>query len=235
MALFDMRDRLIVGLDLPTIEAADDMVDTLGDTVTFYKVGLQLTFAGGIDFARRLLDRGKKVFLDVKLLDIDNTVEHAVENIAKLGMTFCTIHAYPKAMRAAVAGKAGSDLRLLAVTVLTSMDETDLAAAGYAGTVGELVSRRAADARAAGMDGIVCSPSEAAAMRAVVGAGMAIVTPGIRPGGTPAGDQKRIATPTAAIRAGADHLVIGRPILEAADPKAAAHAIQKEIARAVSI
>ena len=235
MALFDMRDRLIVGLDLPTIEAADDMVDTLGDTVTFYKVGLQLTFAGGIDFARRLLDRGKKVFLDVKLLDIDNTVEHAVENIAKLGMTFCTIHAYPKAMRAAVAGKAGSDLRLLAVTVLTSMDETDLAAAGYAGTIGELVSRRAADARAAGMDGIVCSPSEAAAMRAVVGAGMAIVTPGIRPGGTPAGDQKRIATPTAAIRAGADHLVIGRPILEAADPKAAAHAIQKEIARAVSI
>ncbi|MBB3931060.1 orotidine-5'-phosphate decarboxylase [Kaistia hirudinis] len=234
MALFDMRDRLIVGLDLPTIEAADDMVDTLGDTVTFYKVGLQLTFAGGIDFARRLLDRGKKVFLDVKLLDIDNTVEHAVENIAKLGMTFCTIHAYPKAMRAAVAGKGTSDLRLLAVTVLTSMDEADLAAAGYAGTIGELVSRRAADARAAGMDGIVCSPSEAAAMRAVVGAGMAIVTPGIRPGGTPVGDQKRIATPTAAIRAGADHLVIGRPILEAADPKAAAHAIQKEIARALS-
>lgn len=234
MALFDMRDRLIVGLDLPTIEAADDMVDTLGDTVTFYKVGLQLTFAGGIDFARRLLDRGKKVFLDVKLLDIDNTVEHAVENIAKLGMTFCTIHAYPKAMRAAVAGKGTSDLRLLAVTVLTSMDESDLAAAGYAGTIGELVSRRAADARAAGMDGIVCSPSEAAAMRAVVGAGMAIVTPGIRPGGTPVGDQKRIATPTAAIRAGADHLVIGRPILEAADPKAAAHAIQKEIARALS-
>ena len=235
MAYLDMRDRLIVGLDLPTVEAADQMVDTLGDTVTFYKVGLQLTFAGGLDFARQLLDRGKKVFLDVKLLDIDNTVEHAVQNIAGLGMTFCTIHAYPKAMRAAVAGKGSSDLRLLAVTVLTSMDETDLQAAGYAGPVAELVARRAADARAAGMDGIVCSPEEARAMRSIVGAGMSIVTPGIRPGGIATGDQKRVATPTAAIRAGADHIVIGRPILEAPDPKAAAHAIQKEIARAISI
>jgi len=235
MAYLDMRDRLIVGLDLPTVEAADEMVDTLGDTVTFYKVGLQLTFAGGLDFARRLLDRGKKVFLDVKLLDIDNTVEHAVQNISRLGMTFCTIHAYPKAMRAAVAGKGSSDLRLLAVTVLTSMDEADLQAAGYAGPVAELVARRAADARAAGMDGIVCSPEEARAMRSIVGVGMSIVTPGIRPGGIATGDQKRVATPTAAIRAGADHIVIGRPILEAPDPKATAHAIQKEIARAISI
>lgn len=235
MALLDMRDRLIVGLDLPTVEAADDMVDTLGDTVTFYKVGLQLTFAGGLDFTRTLIDRGKKVFLDVKLLDIDNTVTHAVENIAKLGVTFCTVHAYPKAMRAAVAGKGTSALRLLAVTVLTSMDEADLLAAGYAGPISELVARRASEARNAGMDGIVCSPAEAGVMRAVVGAGMSIVTPGIRMGGAPIGDQKRVATPTAAIRAGADHIVVGRPILEAADPKAAAHAIQKEIARAVSI
>ncbi|BCP55852.1 orotidine 5'-phosphate decarboxylase [Kaistia sp. 32K] len=235
MPLLDIRDRLIVGLDLPTVDAAEEMVATLGDTVTFYKVGLQLCFAGGLTFAERLVDQGKKVFLDVKLLDIDNTVEHAVQNIAKLGMHFCTIHAYPKAMRAAVKGKGTSDLRLLAVTVLTSMDEADLAAAGYATNPAELVARRAADARAAGMNGIVCSPEEAGAMRAVVGAGMAIVTPGIRPAGSIVGDQKRVATPAAAIRAGADHLVVARPILEAADPKAAAKAILSEIEVASAI
>ncbi|WP_018182246.1 orotidine-5'-phosphate decarboxylase [Kaistia granuli] len=235
MPLLDIRDRLIVGLDVPTVEAAEEMVATLGDTVTFYKVGLQLCFAGGLQFAERLVDSGKKVFLDVKLLDIDNTVEHAVQNIAKLGMHFCTIHAYPKAMRAAVQGKGASDLRLLAVTVLTSMDESDLAAAGYRGGPAELVARRAADARAAGMNGIVCSPEEAGAMRAVVGAGMAIVTPGIRPAGAMVGDQKRIATPAAAIRAGADHLVVARPIIEAADPKAAAKAILSEIEVASAI
>ncbi|WP_029077214.1 orotidine-5'-phosphate decarboxylase [Kaistia adipata] len=235
MPLLDIRDRLIVGLDVPTVDAAEEMVATLGDTVTFYKVGLQLCFAGGLAFAERLVDQGKKVFLDVKLLDIDNTVEHAVQNIAKLGMHFCTIHAYPKAMRAAVQGKGTSDLRLLAVTVLTSMDEADLAAAGYATNPAELVARRAADARAAGMNGIVCSPEEAAAMRAVVGAGMAIVTPGIRPAGSIVGDQKRIATPAAAIKAGADHLVVARPIIEAADPKAAAKAILSEIEVASAI
>ena len=244
MPFLDMRDRLIVGLDLPTVADAEAMVTTLGDDVTFYKVGLQLTFAGGLDFARRLADRGKKVFLDVKLLDIDNTVTHAVESIATLGMSFCTIHAYPKAMRAAVSGKSNSkgadagkgmgDLRLLAVTVLTSMDEADLAAAGYAGSVAELVARRAADARQAGMDGIVCSPEEASAMRAIVGAGMTIVTPGIRPPGAASGDQKRVATPTAAITAGADHLVVARPIIEAADPRGAAKAILAEIERALS-
>jgi orotidine-5'-phosphate decarboxylase len=234
MPFLDMRDRLIVGLDLPTVEAAEAMVATLGDSVTFYKVGLQLQFAGGLDFARRLVDQGKKVFLDVKLLDIDNTVESAVQNIARLGMTFCTIHAYPKAMRAAVRGKGMSALGLLAVTVLTSMDEADIAAAGYAGSVAELVARRAADARQAGMDGIVCSPEEAGAVRAVVGAGMAIVTPGIRPRGARSGDQKRIATPSAAIRAGADYLVVARPILEAPDPKAAANAVQHEIEIALS-
>ncbi len=127
MPILDMRDKLIVGLDLPTVAEAEAMVRTLGDDVVFYKVGLQLTFAGGLDFARRLVDQGKKVFLDVKLLDIDNTVEHAVENIARLGMTFCTIHAYPKAMRAAVEAAQGSGLCLLGVTVLTSMDAADLA------------------------------------------------------------------------------------------------------------
>ena len=234
MPFFDMRDRLIVGLDLPTVADAEAMVTTLGEDVTFYKVGLQLHFAGGLDFSRRLTDRGKKVFLDVKLLDIDNTVGHAVESIAKLGMTFCTIHAYPKAMRAAVAGKGMSELRHLAVTVLTSMDEADLAAAGYAGSVAELVARRAADARQAGMDGIVCSPEEASAMRAIVGAGMTIVTPGIRPPGAASGDQKRVATPAVAIAAGADHLVVARPIIEAADPRGTARSILAEIERALS-
>ncbi|MCX5494883.1 orotidine-5'-phosphate decarboxylase [Kaistia dalseonensis] len=235
MPLLDIRDRLIVGLDVPTVAEAEAIVSTLGDTVTFYKVGLQLQFAGGLDFARRLVDQGKKVFLDVKLLDIDNTVEHAVENIAKLGFHFCTIHAYPKAMRAAVKGKGMSDLRLLAVTVLTSMDEADLAAAGYGVGTAELVARRAADARLAGMDGIVCSPEEARAMRAIVGAGMAIVTPGIRPAGSAVGDQKRVATPAMAIRAGADHLVVARPIIAANDPRAAAKAILSEIDTALSI
>jgi orotidine-5'-phosphate decarboxylase len=234
MPILDMRDKLIVGLDLATVAEAEAMVAALGDDVVFYKVGLQLTFAGGLDFARRLVDHGKKVFLDVKLLDIDNTVEHAVENIARLGMTFCTIHAYPKAMRAAVAGKGDAALRLLAVTVLTSMDEADLAAAGFAGSVAELVARRAADARAAGMDGIVCSPEEARAMRAIVGAGMSIVTPGIRPRGAPIGDQKRVATPADAIAAGADHLVVGRPIIAAADPRGVARSILSEIELAIS-
>lgn len=226
------RDRLIVALDMPTVAEAEAMVARLGDPVGFYKVGLQLVFAGGIDFARRLVDRGKKVFLDVKLLDIDNTVEGAVRNIAAMGMTFVTIHAYPKAMRAAVAARGSAPLRLLGVTVLTSMDEADLAAAGYAGTVGGLVARRAADARDAGMDGIVASPAEAAAIRAIVGPGIAIVTPGIRAASGEAGDQKRIATPSAAIRAGADHLVVGRPITTAGDPRAAAEAILSEIAAA---
>ena len=229
MTAADPRDRLIVGLDLPTVAAAEAMVERLGDSVSFYKIGLQLTFAGGLGLAERLIGRGKKVFLDVKLLDIDNTVQHAVENVARLGVTCCTIHAYPKAMRAAVAGRGGADLRLLAVTVLTSMDEADLAAAGYSGSVADLVARRAADARAAGMDGIVCSPAEAAAMRGIVGPSMSIVTPGIRPGGAVVGDQKRVATPAAAIAAGADHLVVARPILEAADPRAAAEAILAEI------
>lgn len=229
MPFLDIRDRLIVGLDVPTVDQAEEVVATLGDSVTFYKVGLQLVFAGGLALAERLVGSGKKVFLDVKLLDIDNTVEHAVANIARLGVDFCTIHAYPKAMRAAMRGRGDSALRLLAVTVLTSMDEADLSAAGYGVGPAELVARRAADARAAGMGGIVCSPEEAAAMRTVAGAGMAIVTPGIRPAGSAVGDQKRVATPAQAIRAGADHLVVARPILEAPDPKAAAKAILSEI------
>lgn len=227
------RDRLIVALDLPTVQAAEAMVVGLGDAASFYKVGLQLIYAGGIPFARDLASAGKKVFLDAKLLDIDNTVAHAVASIAGLGMTFLTVHAYPQAMRAAVAARGEAPLKLLGVTVLTSMDDSDLAAAGYAGRAADLVARRAADARAAGMDGIVASPAEAAAVRAIAGPGLSVVTPGVRPEGSHAGDQKRIATPAAAIRAGADYLVVGRPVTAAPDPKAAAAAIVAEIEHAI--
>ena len=231
--LLPPRDRLIVALDLTSVSEAEAMVARLGDSVTFYKVGLQLIYAGGLAFAERLARSGKQVFLDVKLLDIDNTVAGAVASIAAMGVTFLTIHAYPQAMRAAVAARGNARLKLFAVTVLTSMDEQDIAAAGYAGSVSALVARRAEDARAAGMNGIVASPTEAAAVRAVVGPDVAIVTPGIRPAGSDAGDQKRIATPAAAIRAGADYLVVGRPITGASDPKAAADAIVAEIAAAL--
>jgi orotidine-5'-phosphate decarboxylase len=230
MAAIESRDRLIVGLDVPTVAEAEDMVARLGDSVTFYKVGLQLVFAGGLAFAGRLAETGKKVFLDVKLLDIDNTVEGAVANIARMGMTFVTLHAYPKAMRAAVKAKGDAKLGLLGVTVLTSMDDMDLTEAGYKGPVEDLVLRRAQDARDAGMTGIVCSPVEVAKVRAAVGPGLALVTPGIRPAGAESGDQKRVTTPADAIRAGADYLVVARPILNAADPRAAAEAIQAEIA-----
>jgi orotidine-5'-phosphate decarboxylase len=223
------RDRLIVGLDVPAVSDAEAMVERLGDSVTFYKIGLQLIYAGGLPFAERLAKSGKRVFLDAKLLDIDNTVEHAVKSIVPMGMTFVTVHAYPKAMRAAVKARADASLKLLGVTVLTSMDDADVAEAGYAATASALVAGRAADARAAGMDGIVVSPAEAAAARAIVGPDVAIVTPGIRPAGSAAGDQRRFATPADAIRAGADYLVVGRPVTTAADPKAAAEAIVGEI------
>ncbi|WP_105417278.1 orotidine-5'-phosphate decarboxylase [Neorhizobium sp. T25_27] len=223
------RDRLIVGLDIPTIGEAEKMVATLGDTVSFYKIGYQLVFAGGLELARDLAKDGKKVFLDMKLLDIDNTVAKGVENIVKMGMTMLTLHAYPKAMRAAVEAAKGSDLCLLAVTVLTSMDETDLVDAGYEYDPHTLVLRRSEQALAAGMGGIVCSAEESAAVRKIVGPDMAIVTPGIRPAGSEAGDQKRVMTPADALRAGSSHLVVARPIVKAPDPKAAAQAILAEM------
>ncbi|MDQ0132512.1 orotidine-5'-phosphate decarboxylase [Neorhizobium galegae] len=223
------RDRLIVGLDIPTVGEAEKMISTLGDTVSFYKIGYQLVFAGGLELARDLAKDGKKVFLDMKLLDIDNTVAKGVENIVKMGMTMLTLHAYPKAMRAAVEAARGSDLCLLAVTVLTSMDETDLVDAGYEYDPHTLVLRRSEQALAAGMGGIVCSAEESAAVRKIVGPDMAIVTPGIRPAGSEAGDQKRVMTPSDALRAGSSHLVVGRPIVKAPDPKAAAQAILAEM------
>jgi orotidine-5'-phosphate decarboxylase len=181
---------------------------------------------------RRARQRRQAHFLDLKLHDIGNTVAKGVESVAALGASFLTVHAYPQTMHAAVDARKGSGLRLLAVTVLTSYDDADLAAAGYDFTVSELVGERAAQARDVGIDGLVCSGEEAAMLRPIVGAGMVLVTPGIRPAGAAAGDQKRIMTPTAAIAAGADHLVVGRPIVAAPDPKSAAEAIIAEIAKA---
>jgi orotidine-5'-phosphate decarboxylase len=230
----DPRDRLIVALDLPSVADAEAMIARLGDAVAFYKIGYQLGFAGGLDFARALTDTGKQVFLDMKLHDIGNTVARGVENIARMGVTFLTVHAYPQTMHAAVDARGDSGLRILAVTVLTSYDDSDLAAAGYDFTVPELVAERAAQARDIGVDGLVCSAEEAANLRASVGPGMLLVTPGIRSAGAAAGDQKRIMTPMAAIKAGADYLVVGRPVVAAPDPKAAAEAIVAEIAAAAN-
>jgi orotidine-5'-phosphate decarboxylase len=226
----DIRDKLIIGLDVPSVEEARSVVDRIGDAGTFYKIGYQLAYAGGFEFARELIGQGKKVFLDLKLHDIGNTVEEGVRSVARLGATFLTVHAYPQTMRAAVAGKAGTDLKILAVTVLTSYDDNDLVEAGYAPvTAAELVARRAAQARDLNVDGIVCAATEAERVRSIVGPGRLIVTPGIRPAGADAGDQKRIVTPAEGIRLGANHLVVGRPIVKAADPRAAAEAIMREI------
>ncbi len=229
----ESRDRLIVALDLPSVEAARAMVARLGDAVSFYKIGYQLAYAGGLADVPRLVDTGKQVFLDLKLHDIGSTVAEGVRSVARLGATFLTVHGYPQTMKAAADARERG-LQILAVTVLTSYDDADLAAAGYRGSVAELVARRAAQARDVGIDGLICSGAEAGKVRAVVGGKLKLVTPGIRPAGTDAGDQKRIMTPAAAITAGADYLVVGRPILAAPDPKAAAQAIVEEIARAKS-
>jgi orotidine-5'-phosphate decarboxylase len=227
------RERLIVALDVSSLEAARAMVARLGDAVAFYKIGYQLAFAGGLGLVPELADAGKRVFIDLKLHDIGNTVTEGVRSVARLGASFLTVHAYPQTMQAAIEGREG-DLRILAVTVLTSYDDVDIKAAGYGGSVQSLVATRAAQARALGIDGLVCSAEEAAKVRAIAGSGMALVTPGIRPTGAAAGDQKRIMTPTAAIAAGADYLVVGRPVIAAADPKAAADAIVAEIIAAAT-
>jgi orotidine-5'-phosphate decarboxylase len=226
------RERLIVALDVASVAEAEALVARLGETVSFYKIGYQLAFAGGIDLASVLAGAGKQIFLDLKLHDIGHTVARGIESVARLGAAFVTVHAYPQTMHAAVDARRGSDLRVLAVTVLTSYDDADLAAAGYDFTVPELVAERAAQARDVGVDGLVCSGAEAATLRAIVGAGMVLVTPGIRPAGAAPGDQKRVMTPADAIAAGADHLVVGRPIVAAPDPRAAAAAIVAEIERA---
>jgi orotidine-5'-phosphate decarboxylase len=226
------RDRLIVALDLPGVREAEAMVERLGDAVSFYKIGYQLAFAGGLPFAQQLVKAGKQVFLDVKLHDIGNTVARGVESIAALGATFVTVHAYPQTMRAAVEGRGDAALRILGVTVLTSYDDHDLAEAGYKISVDDLVTERAEQALDIGIDGLVCAPDEAAPLRLIAGSDMVLVTPGVRPAGAAANDQKRITTPARAIAAGADHLVVGRPIVGADDPRAVAEAVVREIAGA---
>ena len=225
------RDRLIVALDLPSVKAAEDMVSRLGDTVSFYKIGYQLAFAGGLPFAAGLIAAGKKVFLDLKLHDIANTVTRGVESVAQIGASFLTVHAYPQTMTAALAAKRGQ-LKILAVTVLTSYDDADLFAAGSKLGVAALVAQRAGQARDLKVDGLVCSAEEADNLRKLIGPGMVLVTPGIRPAGSGKDDQKRVMTPAKAIAAGADYLVVGRPVVEAADPRTAASAIVDEIAQA---
>ena len=224
------RERLIVALDVSSVEAAQAMVARLGDAVSFYKIGYQLAFAGGLAYAQTLAGAGKRVFLDLKLHDIGNTVAQGVKSVARLGASFLTVHAYPQTMQAAVEAREGS-LRILAVTVLTSYDDSDLSVAGYNVTVPALAAKRAAQALDLGIDGLVSSAEEAAHLRSIVGTKLVLVTPGIRPTGAESGDQKRIMTPAAAIAAGADYLVMGRPIIAAADPRVAAEAIVAEIAQ----
>ncbi len=227
----DLRDKMIVALDVPTISEAHRIIEALGDTASFYKIGYRLAFAGGLALAEELGRDGKKVFLDLKLHDIGNTVEEGVQSLCRMNLTFLTVHAYPQTMRGAVEGRGDAMLRLLAVTALTSYDDGDLHDAGYRLAVRDLVRLRAQQARTAGIDGIVCSAAEAGIVREAIGAKMVIVTPGIRPAGSGSGDQKRTLTPAEAIRAGVDHMVIGRPIILAADPRGAARAIMDEIAQ----
>jgi orotidine-5'-phosphate decarboxylase len=219
-AIHPMRDQLIIALDVPSVDDARAIVDEVGGSGSYYKIGHQLGFAGGLSFASELIRDGKKIFLDMKLLDIDNTVAKGVESIAKMGVSMLTIHAYPKAMRAAVAAVKGSDLTLLGVTVLTSMDGDDLIDAGYASSnPADLVQIRAKQAFDAKMGGVVCSAQESKIVREIIGPDMAIVTPGIRPQGSDVGDQKRVMTPGDAMQAGSSHLVVGRPITAARDKK----------------
>lgn len=226
------RDKLIVALDVPSYDDARDLVIALGDTVSFYKIGLELLFADGLTLARELVNEGKRVFLDLKFLDIGNTVERAVANAAVIGVDFITLHGHDtKTVAAAVRGRGGAPLKLLAVTVLTNLDQRDLDEQGLVTSPAELVLKRARIAQAAGADGVIASGQEAAGLRASCGPDFLIVTPGIRLPGGEAGDQSRITTPADAIGAGADHIVVGRPITAATDPKAAAQAFLDAIAR----
>mgnify|MGYP006269829193 CR=1 FL=1 len=223
------RDQLIVALDVPELDQARQLVEGLGDAVSFYKVGMELVYGHGFGFVKELTSAGKKVFLDLKLHDIPNTVQKATEQLAHLGVTFLTVHAYPQTMQAAKTGSRGSSLQILGVTVMTSYDDQDLQAAGYDKPVREVVRIRAEAARAIGIDGLILSPEEVAAMRALVGNDLLLVTPGIRPSNSEANDQKRFMTPKDAILAGANHLVVGRPVTKASNPRAAALSIIQEI------
>ena len=234
MPLSTARSRLIVALDLPTIVAAREMVAQLGEAVSFYKVGMELIYAGGLELVRELVADGKEVFVDLKLHDIPNTVEKAAAQIAGLGARFLTIHGFPQTMKAAKRGVSGSNLQLLAVTVMTSYDDADLVEAGYALNVKALVARRAEQAKAIGIDGLILSPEELKTTRAQLGRDMLLITPGVRPAGADVGDQKRIMTPAKAILAGADRIVVGRPVTQSTNPKQAAQAIVLDISDALA-
>lgn len=225
------QDRLIIALDLPTVTAAQEAVEAVGAAGAFYKIGYQLMPIGGLDLAQSLSDAGKKTFLDFKFHDIGATVERGVKSVCKFGGDFLTVHAEPDVLKGAVEGR-GDDprLKILGVTVLTSLDQAALAKMGIEMAISDLVLKRAEFAAEAGADGVVASAKEAAAIRARFGDALMIVTPGIRPAGASANDQKRIVTPADAIKAGADYLVVGRPIIQADDPAAAARAIADEIA-----
>ncbi|MER0237230.1 orotidine-5'-phosphate decarboxylase [Fulvimarina sp. MAC8] len=227
-----MRDRLIVGLDVSTRDEAVRLIETLGDTVSTYKIGYQLAYAGGLPLVSELSAAGKSVFLDLKLLDIPNTVAKGVESALTLGASMLTVHAYPHAMRAAAEAAKGSNLLVLGVTVLTALDDGDLREAGYSANVETLVADRAKAASEIGIGGLVASAAEAPSIREIIGPDMALVTPGIRPSGAESGDQKRVVTPGDALQAGASHLVVARPIIAAPDPLGAARAILAEMSAA---
>jgi len=227
-------ERLIVALDVSSVDQARDLVAKIGDAAGVWKIGLELLYSGGAELARELASEGRQVFIDAKLLDIPNTVERATASIADMGARFLTVHGHDiKTMQAAMTGRGFSDLKLLAVTVLTSLDKQDLEQQGSTMDPAELVLHRARLRQQVGFDGVIASGHEAAAIREATGRDFLIVTPGIRPAGAEAGDQARVMTPGRAIAAGADYLVVGRPITRADDPRAAAQAIADEIAAAL--
>jgi orotidine-5'-phosphate decarboxylase len=229
------KERLIVALDVPTVEEARALVRALGDSVVFYKIGMQLQFAGGIQYAQELIGEGKKVFLDAKLFDIDATIEKAAENIARMGVDFLTVHGIGPTVRAAVRGRGDSKLQILAVTVLTSLEAGDLHELGYHDfSVQDIVLYRARKALDAGAEGVIASGKEAEAIGGLAAGKLKIVTPGIRRGSDAVGDQKRVATPASAIAAGADYLVVGRPVSQAEDPRGEAELIAQEIQQALT-
>ena len=227
------QDRLIIALDRPSVEDAKRVIKTIGEAGSFYKIGYQLMPIGGLDLARDLTAAGKKVFLDFKLHDIGATVERGVKSLCLLGGDILTVHAEPDVLAGAVAGR-GDDrrLKIFAVTVLTSLDQAAVERMGVSIKIEDLVLKRAEFAAEAGADGVIASAQEAHAIKARFGEALKIVTPGVRPEGADAHDQKRVVTPGEAVRAGADHLVVGRPIVSAEDPAAAAAAIHHEISAA---
>ena len=227
-------ERLIVALDVPGIAEARAVADELRGVVRFFKIGLQLFPVGGVDLARELIARGDRVFLDFKFYDIGETVRNAVTSAATIGAQFLTVHGDREILTSAVAGRGASELKILCVTVLTSLDQTALDEMGYHGGVAQLVLQRALLAKETGCDGVIASAQEAARLRAALGPDMLIVTPGIRPAGAEANDQKRVMTPAAALAAGADYLVIGRPIVNAPDRRKAAEAILAQMRAACS-